>query len=70
VLSWRKRPLKEVTDELQRYYGVSIRYADAEKENILITTVLDNRRIYEALDIVAITAGLRYTRQGNTIIFQ
>ena len=70
VLSWRRSPLKEVTDELQRYYGVSIRYANAAQEKILITTVLDNRRIDEAIDIVAVTAGVHYTRQGNTITFQ
>jgi len=70
VLSWRRRPLKEVTDELQRYYGVSIRYVNAAHENILITTVLDNRRLDEAIDIVAVTAGVHYTRQGNTITFQ
>jgi len=71
VLSWRKRPLKEVTDELQRYYGVIIHYTDPAQENILITTVLDNRSISEALDIITVTAGVRhYTRQGNTITFQ
>ncbi|MBS1603509.1 MAG: FecR domain-containing protein [Bacteroidetes bacterium] len=71
VLSWRRRPLKEVTDELQRYYGVSIHYTDPALQNILITTVLDNRSLDEAVDIVAVTAGVRhYVRQGNTITFQ
>lgn len=71
VLSWRKRPLKEVTDELQRYYGVSIHYTDPAQETILITTVLDNRSIDEAVDIVTVTAGIRhYVRRGNTITFQ
>jgi transmembrane sensor len=71
VLSWRRRPLKEVTDELQRYYGVSIHYADPALETILITTVLDNRSLNEAIDIIAVTAGVRhYVRQGNMITFQ
>jgi len=70
VLSWRRRPLKEVTDELERYYGVVIRYTDPAHQSILITTVLDRRSLDEALDIVAVTAGVRYTRKGNTITFQ
>ncbi|MBN9382694.1 MAG: FecR domain-containing protein [Chitinophagaceae bacterium] len=68
VLIFRKRPLKEVTDELERYYGVSIRYEHAEQANILLTTLLDNRSLEEALDIVMATAGVKYAREGNRIV--
>src|SRR5260221_6209191 len=70
VLVFRKQTLKEVTDELQRYYGVSIRYANPAHTTILLTTLLDNRSLEEALDIVTVTAGVRYVRQGNTILLQ
>lgn len=69
-LVFRKRSLQEVTDELQRYYGVSIRYANPAHKTILLTTLLDNRSLEEALDIVTVTAGVRYVRQGNTILLQ
>lgn len=70
ILVFRKQSLKEVTDELQRYYGVSIRYANPAHTTILLTTLLDNRSLEEALDIVTVTAGVRYVRQGNTILLE
>jgi len=70
ILVFRKQSLKEVTDELQRYYNVSIRYANPAHTTILLTTLLDNRSLEEALDIVTVTAGVRYVRQGNTILLE
>ena len=70
ILVFRKQTLKEVTDELERYYNVSIRYANPAYTSILLTTLLDNRSLEEALDIVTVTAGVRYVRQGNTILLQ
>ena len=70
ILVFRKQSLKEVTDELERYYNVSIRYANPAHTTILLTTLLDNRSLEEALDIVAVTAGVHYVRQGNTILLQ
>lgn len=67
ILVFRKRSLKEVTDELERYYGVSIHYANPAHTTILLTTLLDNRSLEEALEIVTVTAGVRYTRQGNVV---
>ncbi|HXO76836.1 MAG TPA: FecR domain-containing protein, partial [Puia sp.] len=52
ILVFRKQSLKEVTDELERYYGVSIRYSNPAHTTILLTTLLDNRNLEEALDIV------------------
>jgi hypothetical protein len=62
--------LKEVTDELQRYYGVRFQYNNPDAENILLTTLLDNKNLEDALDIVTLTAGIQFTRQGNLIILK
>lgn len=70
LLSFRKQPLKEVTDELQRYYGIRIQYTDPAAEKIVITTLLDNRNLEDALDIVTITAGISFTRQGNLVVLK
>lgn len=70
VLSFRKRPLKEVTDELERYYGVSIRYTNAAAGDILITTLLNNTTQKDAINIVTLTAGIHYTREGKTILLR
>ena len=70
VLTFNKQPLKEVTDELQRYYGVRFQYTNPSAENILITTVLDNKTLEDALDIVTLTAGIQFTRQGTRIVLK
>lgn len=68
ILSFHRQRLKEVTDELQRYYGVAIQYADPAAKEILITTLLDNKSFEEALDIVSITAGVHFTRERGRIL--
>jgi ferric-dicitrate binding protein FerR (iron transport regulator) len=70
ILSFRRERLKEVTDELQRYYGVRFQYNNPDAENILLTTLLDNKNLEDALDIVTLTAGIQFTRQGNLIILK
>lgn len=70
ILSFRKRPLKELTDELERYYGISIHYANPALGNILLTTLLNNNTLEDALEIVTVTAGVRYTRNGNIILLE
>lgn len=68
ILSFRRQRLKEVTGELERYYGVRFQYSDPAKEEILITTLLDNKNLEDALDILALTAGVHFTREGTSIM--
>ena len=70
ILSFRRQRLKEVTDELQHYYGVSFRYSDPAAKNILITTLLDDKSLGDALDIVSLTAGVHFTHEGNEILIK
>jgi ferric-dicitrate binding protein FerR (iron transport regulator) len=68
ILSFRRQRLKEVTGELERYYGVRFQYSDPVKEEILITTLLDNKNLGDALDILSLTAGVDFTREGTSIM--
>ena len=68
ILSFHRQRLKEVTGELERYYGVRFQYSDHSAENILITTLLDNRNLGDALDIVSLTAGVHFIRDGTSIM--
>ena len=68
ILSFRRQRLKEVTGELERYYGVHFQYSDPAKEEILITTLLDNKNLGDALDILSLTAGVHFTREGTSIM--
>ena len=68
ILSFRRQPLKEVTGELERFYGARFQYANPAAENILITTLLDNKSLEDALNIVSLTAGVEFTRQGSLVL--
>ncbi|TDW99033.1 FecR family protein [Dinghuibacter silviterrae] len=68
ILFFRRQRLKEVTSELERYYRVRFQYSDPAKEEILITTLLDNKNLGDALDILALTAGVHFTREGTSIM--
>ncbi len=70
LLTFNKQPLKEVTNELQRYYGVRFQYTNPTAEHMLITTVLNNKTLEDALDIVTLTAGIEYTRQETLILLK
>ena len=70
ILSFRRRPLKEVTDELERYYDIRFHYTNPESQNILITTLLDNKSLTDALDILSLTAGVHFTREQNRILIK
>ena len=67
ILSFRKQALKEVAAELERHYGVPIYFDNSGADTILITTRLNKTSLEDALDIITRTAGIQYTRQGDTI---
>lgn len=67
LLVFRKQKLGEVAAELERYYGLTIQFADPDHAGILITTTLQNASAAEALEIVAITAGVRIERNGRGV---
>jgi len=68
ILTFRRQRLKDVTGELERYYGVRFQYSDPVKSEILITTLLDNKNLGDALDILSLTAGVHFTREGTSIM--
>jgi len=70
ILSFRRQPLKAVTAELERNYGVQFQYTDLAQENILITTLLDNKTLGDALEILSLTAGVHFTRDHNRILIK
>lgn len=67
LLVFRKQKLGEVAAELERYYGLTIRFADPAHTRILITTTLRNASAAEALEIMALTAGVKIERKGNQV---
>jgi ferric-dicitrate binding protein FerR (iron transport regulator) len=70
ILTFHRQSLKAVTDELQRFYGLPFHYTDPASQNLLITTQLDNKSLGDALDILALTAGVHFTREPNLILIK
>jgi transmembrane sensor len=67
IMSFHKQTLKEVAAELERHYGVSIYFDNPGADTILITTRLNKTSLEDALDIITRTAGIQYTKRGDTI---
>ena len=61
ILSFHSQRLKDVITELEHYYGTRIQYIDTAADNIRITTLLDNKSLADALEIVSLTAGVHLT---------
>jgi ferric-dicitrate binding protein FerR (iron transport regulator) len=70
ILSFHRQSLKDVTDELQRFYGLPFHYTDPASQNIFITTQLDNKSLGDALDILSLTAGVHFTREPDQILIK
>lgn len=67
LLVFRRQSLGNVAAELERYYGLSIRFANPAAARILITTTLRNANAAEALEIMSLTAGVKMERKGNQV---
>lgn len=70
ILIFRQQPLKEVAAELERHYGISIRFANPEAARGVITTTLHHSTVDEALDIIAMTAGVSIKKSGKEIVIK
>ena len=67
LLVFRKQKFSEVAAELERYYGLHIHFDKEEHARILITTTLQNATVAEALEIIALTAGVKIKQDGNNV---
>ncbi|NML37342.1 DUF4974 domain-containing protein [Chitinophaga sp. G-6-1-13] len=70
ILTFRKQSLSEVAAELERYYGINIRFSSPELASGIITTTLHQSTVDEALDIVSMTAGVTIKRSGKSVLIQ
>ena len=68
LLVFRKQPFSEVAAELERYYGLRIHFDNAAHARILVTTTLEHADAATALEIMALTAGVKVNREGNEVL--
>lgn len=76
-LGWVKRelyfesvPLRQVLDQLERWYDLSIRVGDPEIESDLITVYIENKPIEDNLETIALIMNMEFEITGNDVIFE
>ena len=62
-------PLRQVFDQLERWYDIEISLTDESYASKRITIFIDNKPIEETLDVIALMNNFKYKRNGRTIIF-
>lgn len=65
-LSFDNAPLREVVREVERWYGVPLRIADASLASRRLTASFRDQPIAEVLEVIAASLGLQYARVGDT----
>jgi transmembrane sensor len=64
-------PLKEAADDIEKAYGVSIKFTSPALFNCRLTTRFDNKPLREVLDIMSYTLNFEYTfdQKNNQVTF-
>jgi ferric-dicitrate binding protein FerR (iron transport regulator) len=75
-LSWLRRemyfnsaPLREVLDQLERWYDLEISLSDESYAFNRVTIFVKDKPVEEILDLIALMNDFRYEQQGNKITF-
>lgn len=68
-LIYRNTPLEHITDDLERWYGVRVRYREPSRATLqLDMNLIANAPLQSTLRILAATAGFTYEIDGDTVI--
>ncbi len=75
-LSWRKgylkfreEPMQNVAAELERRYGVEVKFDDASISQRSLTAFLKSRSIKNVLDVISMSLDIEYQLKENTVGF-
>ncbi len=75
-LSWRQRqmyfqsaPLREVLDQLERWYGLKFKLPDASAADRRVTIFLEDKPVEEILEVIALINNFQYKQDGKKILF-
>ncbi len=67
-LLFEKVPLKDILDELERYYGVDIRLKDLSLEDKTMTAIFENRTLETVLSSLCLSLETDYLYQSEELI--
>ena len=62
-------PLREVLDQLERWYDVQIQLADESAASELITVYIEKKPIEDVLEMISLIMNMNFERNGSTIVF-
>lgn len=66
-LQFSERPLREVTQELERWYDIDVAVDDTTLLSVPVTASFTTQSADEALSILTATLGVHYTRDGRSV---
>ena len=69
AINFRNAPLREVLDQLERWYDVQIELDDQEPANNRVALYVDNKSLQDILEVIALMNNLQYQQKGRKILF-
>lgn len=66
ILEFKNTPLQEVIPQLNKYYGVSFKFADDSIKQNNLSIRIDNTELEHVIKIIEMTSELKVTQEGNT----
>jgi transmembrane sensor len=67
VLTFRGARLRDITHVLERWYDVDIQLSDPSLDTLMFAVTITQQPVDDAMQLLASTAGLRYTRHGRVV---
>ena len=67
-LKFKETPLEDVAVELERRYGVQIRFKDEGLKSLSLTALLKSRSIKNVLDVISTSLNIRYQLHENEVV--
>ncbi len=68
-LKFRKEPMQNVAKELERRYGIDVKFKDSEIKEKSLTAFLKSRSIQNVLEVVAMSLDVEYQLQDDQVSF-
>ena len=68
-LKFREAPMHKVAAELERRYGITVRFRSPAVREMTLTALLKSRSIRNVLDVIAISLDIGYELDRNNVIF-
>jgi transmembrane sensor len=67
-LAFRDAPLSRIAEEIERWYGVTLRVSDSTLLDRRVTTSFEGESVDTALEILELTLGAKIERHGDTAL--